>query len=128
MEVNEISIGDWARLRYRHYVTGEIIVHDFQIHEIRCHYSGCKHDAWSEESGNMGKVENLEPIPLTADMLELNELTKNVVDVNPEKTVFEISIEGPSGRVNVVCYFAHDAQRALRGCGLYERANKFKIK
>ena len=56
MNVNEISIGDWARLRYRHYATGEIIVKDFQIHEIRCHYSGCEHYAWSEESGNMSKV------------------------------------------------------------------------
>lgn len=69
MEANELMIGDWVLRRWTCSDTGREVVKDFQVTEIR--KNGNTLYVWSE-SGNMGLVEQLEPIPITPEILEKN--------------------------------------------------------
>lgn len=71
MEANELMIGDWVRRRWTCSDTGREFVKDFQLTEIR--KNGETLYAWSE-GGNMGAVKNIDPIPLTPEILEKNEI------------------------------------------------------
>lgn len=69
MKENEIQIGDWVRYRYNDR-NGEEIVKDFQVDHLdrlgRAIY------VWGKELGNVGRVNQIEPIPLTPEILEKN--------------------------------------------------------
>ena len=75
MKASELMLGDWARLRYKHHVTGEEVVRDFKVDQIRKSWGDREHDVWGSESGNMGEASRLEPIPLTSEILEKNGFT-----------------------------------------------------
>jgi hypothetical protein len=74
MKENDIMLGDWVRRRWTCTDTGREVVKDFQVTEI--HKLGNFLYAWGK-SGNMGRVEQLEPIPLTAEILEKNGFEKS---------------------------------------------------
>ena len=137
MKANELMIGDWARLRYKHWVTNEEVVKDFKVSQVRKAWDGDELDAWCSESGNMGKVSRLEPIPLTPEILE-----KNGFDVSdPEVAQYHFKEDGQrmhfslrrmydskTGEADGYSFFAfnvlslvvyvHDLQHALRLCGI----------
>lgn len=129
MDAKDIMLGDWLRLRYKHHETGEEIVKDFQVTQLR--KMTCSTYAWSEEDGNMGKVENLEPIPLTPEILEKNGNSHNHLWFRIEGCHFSL-YKSPDGSYSVeffddleMCYFevltirfVHELQHALRLCGI----------
>lgn len=69
MKENDIMLGDLVRRRWTCTDTGREVIKDLQVAEIR--KNGNTLYAWSK-NGNMGRVEDLEPIPLTAEILEKN--------------------------------------------------------
>lgn len=120
-------IGDWVRRRWTCADTGREVVRDFQITEIR--KNGETLYAWGE-GGNMGRVENLEPIPLTPEILEKNGLewngelwvTDNFLIENgyDYKNRFWWSIfNSPIFPINSV----HELQHALRLFGIDKEIN-----
>ena len=118
-------VGDWVRLRYKHWVTNEEVVKDFKVSQIRKAWDGNELDAWCSESGNMGKVSLLEPIPLTLEILEkngfgeyeYNEVYGDEIEVEVnlnEWPIDEGSCPGFSSRIQYV----HELQHVLRLCGI----------
>ena len=69
MKASDIQIGDWVRRRWTCADTGREIVKDFQVAEIRKNWDTLY--VW-KDGGNMGAVEQIEPIPLTPEILEKN--------------------------------------------------------
>ena len=69
MKANELMLGDWVRRRWTCCNTGREVIKDFQVTEIR--KNGETLYAWGK-GGNMGRVEDLEPIPITPEILEKN--------------------------------------------------------
>lgn len=69
MKANELMIGDWVRRRWTCSDTGREVVKDFQVAEVR--KNGETLYVWSD-SGNIGAVEKIEPIPLTPEILKEN--------------------------------------------------------
>ena len=69
VDSKELRIGDWVRRRWTCTDTGREVVRDFQIMEIR--KNGETLYAWGK-SGNMGRVEELVPIPITPEILLKN--------------------------------------------------------
>lgn len=69
MNANEIMIGDWLRHRWTCCNTGREVVMDFQLAAIQ--KIGESLYAWSK-GGNAGNIEDIEPIPLTDEILEKN--------------------------------------------------------
>ena len=72
MEANELMIGDWFRRRSIYQDTGREVVTDFQITQI------CKNGESLYvygPKGNLGRVDQIEPIPLTPEILEKNGFT-----------------------------------------------------
>ena len=73
MNVKDIRIGDWLRLRY-HRGEKEIVV-DFKVTEIVLFAKRTYHVYGEKADGtqsNMGDVNDIEPIPLTPEILEKN--------------------------------------------------------
>lgn len=112
MKATELMIGDWVRRRWTCSDTGREVVKDSQVTEIR--KNGETLYAWSK-NGNIGRVENLEPIPLTTEILEKNGFI-NSVDV--------ALFDRETGRIesDFVCAakleYIHELQHALRLCGI----------
>lgn len=71
MKAEEIMIGDWVRLRYREFGSGNLIDRTFQVSQIR-KGSFNEIEIWSEQRGNAGRIEGIEPIPITHEILERN--------------------------------------------------------
>lgn len=69
MEANELMIGGWCRRRLIYQDTGRELVTDFQIAQIR--KNGENLYVYGSR-GNMGRVDQIEPIPLTEEILEKN--------------------------------------------------------
>ena len=73
MEANELQHGDWIRRRYTQ--SGREVVIDFQVDQLR-RLSIDDNDlyVWGKNGyrGNVGTVEEMEPIPLTPEILEKN--------------------------------------------------------
>lgn len=121
MKANELMLGNWVRLRHR-FSDGEEIVKDFQVTEIRTHHGPDDYYIWGER-GNMGKIDDIEPITLTEEILEKNgwspitykiEGAENVhcrpMEVAKDYVVFEVSCGW--GAYPVV--FVHQLQHLLR--------------
>lgn len=71
MKVNELMIGDLCRRRSIYQDTGREVVTDFQVTQI------CKNGEnlyIYGPKGNMGRVDQIEPIPLTAEILKKNDI------------------------------------------------------
>lgn len=79
MRANEIMLGDWLRVRYKHFETSEEIIKDFRVTELTTLdkradsvvYAWGKCDD-GQYTRNMGRVEQPEPIPITPEILEKN--------------------------------------------------------
>lgn len=132
MRSEDIMMGDWVRLRYKHWGTNEEVVKDFKVSQIRKAWDGNELDAWCSESGNMGKVSRLEPIPITSEILEKNgfSTTKKFRTYYYHQSGVYISVgmwgritvssEGNrfGNRMNIDCQYVHELQHALRLCGI----------
>lgn len=74
MKANELTIGSWARRRFTYKDTGREVIIDFQVTELR--KNGDALYVWGESTdgrrGNMGRIDQIEPIPLTPEILEKN--------------------------------------------------------
>lgn len=138
MKAEELTLGSWVRLRYKKYDTGEEVVKDFQVSELRRRYKECPHvDAWSVEDGNMSDVERLEGIPLTPEILEKNGFLRTPaigermcaddnyeiwVDFKKNKYWLNIKVSNDNKKENPVHYYEgyhsslHELQMALKLC------------
>ena len=132
MKENELMIGDWALLRYNHYQTGEEIRIPFRVTQLRINLKNV--EAWSEKDGNMGYVEDLEPIPLTHEILKKNgfqDIAGHLYNVGND--YYEIEVyELTDGLWRITCYntqfkigdsrmfvrHVHQFQQVLRFCGV----------
>ena len=95
MKATDLMIGDWVELRYTHYLTKEEVVKVVKVDQIRKYDKDSEHyQAWSKEIGNLGDVEYLFPIPLTAEILDKNGFKDvDIVVVEARKLVW-VSEEG----------------------------------
>lgn len=90
--------------------------------------------------GTCERIEDIEPIPLTAEILEKNGYSKVngqrydigeyesdfYIKVNPKKHFAHVN--GKKNNVNLYdCKYVHELQHALRLCGLDDLADNFKI-
>lgn len=114
MKANELMLGDWVRRRWTCTDTGREVVKDFQVTEI--HKLGNFLYAWGK-SGNMGRVEQLEPIPLTAEIMERNFPGPEVVEWSAFLEGFYCEMQfGADMLVSGKFRYAHQLQHALRLC------------
>ena len=130
MEANRLMIGDWVRRCWTCEDTGREVVRDFQITEIR--KNGETLYAWGK-SGNMGRVDELEPIPITAEILEKNGFVKSgnyevwriiCNDYEMRVTPWRFAVIFLENGADKEEYsaprpsFVHELQQALRLCGI----------
>lgn len=139
MKANELMIGDWVRIsnfrtnipswRGRN-VRVECLPDDTRI---RTYFTKKYYDNYSVD-----KEDEIEPIPLTADILEKNGFERDpesgwmifVLDCGEISWLGTIlNIRGDNTEyLNLVdCMFVHELQHALRLCGLDELADNFKV-
>lgn len=137
MYARELMIGDWARIRYNHFETGEEIVKDFRVGQLAKLGLGDDEPlyVWSEKS-NMDKVSKVEPIPLTPEILEKNGFVQNPRSKSRRShqicnsdvyiswwrgrlnILFKPFIGHSTNHVNVDGKYVHELQHALRICGI----------
>ena len=132
MDARELMIGDWARIRYNHFETGEEIVKDFRVGQLAKLGIGDDEPlyAWSEKS-NMAKVSKVEPIPLTPEIVEKNGFERgsdNLFSYGRGMYVmmwskWHYSVGQIFGNMSAFVEFAeirfiHELQHALRLCGI----------
>lgn len=130
VDSKELRIGDWVRRRWTCSDTGREVVRDFQITEIR--KNGETLYVWGK-SGNMGRVDELEPIPLTAEILEKNGFVKYGYYEVWKKICDDCELRVAPWRFSVIFLgngadqeeysaprpsFVHELQHALRLCGI----------
>lgn len=85
--------------------------------------------------GTCERIEDIEPIPLTAEILEKNGWTKNSIFMEldaDENTQFSWAnrcgaVLYKNGWHHCDCEYVHTLQHALRLCGLNDLADNFKI-
>lgn len=119
MNANEIMIGDWVRHRWTCCDTGREVVRDFQLAAIQ--KIGSYLYAWSK-GGNAGNIEDIEPIPLTPEILGEN----GFAELNPGTWWYmDFHISLSTTRVyTLICgrtiqfRFIHELQHALKLCGI----------
>lgn len=129
MKASELMIGDWVLSRFTG-TPGRVKIESFVCH-----------DSW--EDGNHGafNFNDVEPFPLTEEMLKANGFvrvnsqrydygcpdTDCYVKINPKKNM--IHVNGRNSNCNLYWHsFVHELQHALRLCGLNELADNFKLK
>lgn len=150
MKANELMIGDWVNLNYW---DGKFVQ---QINGISYNsWRGEGYQDWVDtEIDDEASIGSIEPIPLTAEILEKNGWeafngTYNIVRyriitkvmaliIEPMKVEsilgerwFWLSVNKIDGEVrpnmNYPFCYVHELQHALRLCGLNELADNFKI-
>ena len=78
-------------------------------------------------------TEELEPIPLTTEILEMNGFTENyryddLSYIQSNGTVTGTHINGENGEMEEMYFkYVHEVQNALRLCGLNNLADDFKL-
>lgn len=127
MKANELMIGGWCR-RLIYQDTGREVVTDFQIAQIR--KNGESLYVYSSK-GNMGRVDQIEPIPLTAEILEKNFEKKTFYGIYDD--YFDLDIREYSDSIYVATFhncemntpdqqmtfsFVHELQHFLNHCGI----------
>lgn len=118
MKENEIQIGDWVRRDYG----GE--VKDFRVdslirdHTLEIGVYG--------DRGFMGYADQIEPVPLTAEMLERNGFKHIDIPFSPEWELFGVTIYRGDGRfyldygtnMSMEIMYVHQLQHLLLLCGI----------
>ena len=132
MKPNEIMIGDWVRRRYITKPSGQEVVRDFRVDQIRRLFKDDEPDVWGD-NGNMGTAEQMEPIPLTPEILEKNGWENSAPGVwQKEYGGFIFYWEEGTGRfgmddfrylqeqwkIHLQIKHTHELQHALRLCGI----------
>lgn len=72
MEASELMHGDWIRRRWIAKPSGTEVVKDFQVDQLRRLHTTDEVLYVYSKNGNMGRVDQMEPIPLTEEILEKN--------------------------------------------------------
>lgn len=130
MKANELMIGDWVYNSY-HKKPIQITPFDFFTHS---HTEGVpSFDGILNPKPTSGR--DLEPIPLTAEILEKNFPNADKVawwfaddyEDADDRITYEIHISGGALGINGFMWYVHELQHALRLCGLTELADNFKI-
>lgn len=132
MEVTELIIGDW--------VTGKKWREKpFQI--IRINDNG-KFIYGKTTDSIVGPflVEELEPIPLTLEILKINGFEQNVdnedrysfedttiIFKHDTEYMFSASVNGSNGMLYLCANYVHELQHALKICGLNDLVDNFKV-
>lgn len=121
----DIQIGDWLHLEYTNSIQG-FVSFNFKVSQLRRDY-GDELLVWGEKTpdgkhfGNMGGVSKIQPIPLTAEILEKNfpEPTDGLTWF-PEEGGFNCHAYVPKCEINAFGLFkyVHQLQHALRLCGI----------
>lgn len=145
----DIQIGDWLHLEYTNSIKG-FVSFNFKVSQLRRDY-GDELLVWGEKTpdgkhfGNMGGVSKIQPIPLTAEILEKNGFENDFYEEESVADYHTIRLEGYSlrhnigeadgylvtwcnGGINVTtdlngCVqkdvsYVHELQHALRLCGI----------
>jgi len=138
MKVNELMIGDWVIDSYGNHS---------KIQQIYCVENILHKRCYLVEHNNCSSyVEQLEPIPLTEEMLKANgfEIEKSreewtVLLLSEEDGVVDTELEfnydvengdyyiGFGDVRNISFIYVHELQHALRLCGLNDLADNFKL-
>lgn len=126
MKQTELMIGDW--------VTGKKWKENpFQI---TCINDGGKFIYGKTVTSTVGPffAEELEPIPLTTEILKKNGFTENyryddLSYIQSNGTVTGTHINSENGEMEEMYFkYVHEVQNALRLCGLDDLADNFKLK
>lgn len=123
IDSKSLMLGDWVRRRWTCRDTGREVVKDFQLTAIQ--KIGESLYAWGK-NGNMGRVEDLEPIPLTPEVLEKNGFVYNELPFVQgwEQYGLTLTVGGGGFRVScgqnvaMIIDSVHELQNALRLCGI----------
>lgn len=130
MKASELMIGDWAHLKYRDFLTREVVEFDFKVSQLPCNY-GNEIQVWGDSidgkhHGNMGDVSRIDPIPLTPKILEKNGFISG--EFYAELLIGDWQIKsdckGFAARnsrgwlIDIPCEYVHELQQALRLCGI----------
>lgn len=125
MKATELMIGDWViGKKWREL--------PFQITRIN---DGGKFIYGKTGNSTVGPVffDELEPIPLTREILEMNGFTENyryddLSYIQSNGAVTGTHINGENGEMEEMYFkYVHEVQNALRLCGLNDLADIFKL-
>ena len=125
MKITELTIGNW--------VTGKKWRENpFQITRIN---DGGKFVYGKTATSTVGPffLDELEPIPLTREILEMNGFTENyryddLSYIQSNGIVTGTHINGENGEMEEMYFkYVHEVQNALRLCGLNDLADNFKL-
>lgn len=119
MKENEIQIGDWLRRDYGG------AVKDFRVDELIRNYD-LKMCVYCE-LGYMGDVDQIEPIPLTAEILEKNGFVCKDIPFSPEWELFGLTLRRWDDRFHLKCekdidmeiIYVHQLQHLLKMVGIH---------
>ena len=115
MKANELMIGDWV------------------------HFTNSLNEEWDAKFAIIdfmhGTFSRVDPIPLTAEILEKNNLPSNRVawwyaddfEDADDRITYEIHISEGALGINGFMWYVHELQHALRLCGLNDLADNFKV-
>lgn len=92
-------------------------------------------DVWVGDGFLSSHIENIEPIPLTEEILQKNFPKADKVawwfaddyEDAYDRLTYEVHISGGALGINGFMWYVHELQHALRLCGLNEFADNFKI-
>ena len=121
LSVKSLQIGDYVNYR------GQII-------KVTSLYDkgGSNEVGWSEKESVWVNADNVEPIPLTAEILEKNEFvlddewyiyTEQGINIavafrDDNEFVYDLSILTGSGSVDIHAKYVHELQHAMRLCNI----------
>lgn len=111
MKAKELMIGDWVR--------------NALLNEVfKMNTTAMRNMCWDEDNGTA--CYNIEPIPLTEEILKLNGLDPiSYCDLSMPR--WFMSLRNGNHHVEMSFQYVHQLQHALRLCGLQELADNFKI-
>lgn len=126
LKISDLSVGDWVRYKGKERTIDSIYMGaEGHPHEVALTYQGiCYGCAY---------IDHLEPIVITAEILEANGWKRDEEDEYMEyygsptsgiahtKGTYHYRLETPD--VSAVCYFAHQLQHALRLAGVDKEIN-----
>lgn len=116
LKISDLSVGDWVRYRDREWQVCSIYQFTGEVGLFRKDSQICE------------SIEDIDPIPITPEILETNRWERNDEDEYMEyygdptsniahtKGTFHYRVNSPE--VSVVCYFVHQLQHALRLAGV----------
>jgi hypothetical protein len=125
MEASELMHGDWIRRRWITKPFGTEVVKDFQVDQLRRLHTTDEVLYVYSKNGNMGRVEQMEPIRLTEEILEKNGFEKNndeyqckeddcCLTFSAHQYGLYFSCARPYQRYAGICVWVHQLQHALK--------------